>query len=170
MAAKKRDYKAEERRRNELAKQRGFTSRAQQRGAIKRGEAKVTRTGNTYRIARTTAKTPTKTTKTTKRGRTYRDKVQYMGYTFSKREACEDFSMISAKNENAKYRPEEAAKLGLTPSAYTHAYYMAFIDESSGYYANRYDDGGSDAMRYWFVDLDHMEADDYDDKYSANSR
>lgn len=34
--ARKRDYKAEERRRNELARQRGFTSRAAERGAKKR--------------------------------------------------------------------------------------------------------------------------------------
>lgn len=35
--AKKRDYQAEERRRNEIARERGFTSRAQQRTKVKKG-------------------------------------------------------------------------------------------------------------------------------------
>lgn len=40
MARRKRDYKAEERRRNELARQRGFTTRAAERGAKKRQDYK----------------------------------------------------------------------------------------------------------------------------------
>lgn len=41
MARRVRDYKAEERRRNELARSRGFDSRAQQRGKIERGEMRA---------------------------------------------------------------------------------------------------------------------------------
>lgn len=48
MAKRVRDYKAEERRRNELARQRGYTSRAQERGAKVRAK-KAARSGNVAR-------------------------------------------------------------------------------------------------------------------------
>lgn len=59
MAKRLRDYKAEERRRNERAKAAGFTSRAQMRGKLRRGEAVVGR-DRAGRIVPAVAQGPTR--------------------------------------------------------------------------------------------------------------
>lgn len=161
MARKPRDYKAEERRRNELARQRGFTSRAQQRRAIETGkipalQPKRVRSPKTVEAQKRRVRPPKA------RGPIQTD---FNGYTIPVEQQAKDWSTLHARSEIAQYRPEEAAKLGVGKKAYTNAYMRAFVVSDGGYSAVRYA-GGSPELYYWFVTLNqYMSASEYETRY-----
>lgn len=166
MAKRVRDYKAEEARRNALARERGFTSRAQQRNRIETG------------------KFPALQPKRVRSVKTKRAQSRYLSHApivdddnvvpkwgvkgvtlpvISKDQACRDWSTLYARSEMAEYRPERAKTLRVTEKEYRDAYFNAWA--SGDYYATRYH-GGSDSLRYWFVELnDYYQAEEYDDRY-----
>lgn len=166
MARKARDYKAEERRRNELAKARGFTSRAAQRRAIEKGAAPA--------LAPTRLRKPSVIAAQRARSAPPKDRApikdSLQGYPLPSREQrARDWSALFAGTEMAQYRPERAKELGVTKKQYTDAYLRAFVQGDSAYHRVRYY-GGSEDLRYWFVELnDYFEAEEYDEKYGPES-
>ena len=147
MARKPRDYKAEERRRNELARARGYSTRAAQRGAIKRGEREpiaphLTRRGKAEALQR-------------------------------KMDAAYDWSALYAKSPIAQFDLTVAEDKGIGIAKYTDAYTRAFVAGPERYSkTTRYDEsrgkriGGSDALYDYFVDLmEYYTPEEYDDQY-----
>lgn len=167
MARKPRDYKAEERRRNELAKARGFKTRAEQRKKIERGEVaalhpqrvRATKTKEAqkrYTAAQRRAAAP--------KGRSGQKTVSIGGIKMNRRQVMQDWSDYAASTPLAEYKPEDARSLGLTRDEYDQAYWDAWLDPDSGYVLNRY--APSEAQRRWMVDImGHYEAEEYEDRY-----
>jgi hypothetical protein len=149
MARKARDYKAEERRRNELARSRGYSSRGQQRRRIESGKAPAIRPELIRK----------ESTREAQR-RYHRENSITVGYP-SKYQRAQDWSDLHAKHWSATYRPEERPK-GMTISQYTDAYLKAFVTGPERYYEAR--QTGSEALRYWFVDVaEYLSDEDYND-------
>ncbi len=160
MARKPRDYRAEEARRNALARERGFKSRAQQRHAIETGKAaplQASRLSSPQTI------------------RAQRDRLAALtdferGIAAIKPEnRARDWSDIFARSEEGQYRPERAKELGVSREAYTLAYINAFVYGEDRYDAVRHK-GGSDDLYYWFVVLnEYLSAAEYEGKYASNN-
>lgn len=69
-----------------------------------------------------------------------------------------------SKSEYSQYRPQDAYGMGITEAQYTLAFWEAWVRD---YEAYRYK-GGTDALRYWLVDLKHWDTTvkaDYYDRY-----
>lgn len=144
MARKPRDYKAEEARRKELAKQRGFANRYQQRRAIETGKARAL---NPKRV-----RSP----------KTVAAQNRFLGDLFKKKEQKDfggvplpslaqqsrDWSALHSKSARSKYRPQNAAKLGMTVDEYTLAYYLAYVARHDQTPRER-----KFALRRWMVDI-----------------
>ena len=143
MAAKRqRNYRAEEARRNELARARGFTSRGQQRRAIDRGVIEPLAPERTF-IARALRI----------------DSMMDNAY---------DWSTAHAKHYEAMFRPQDALDHGLSEGEYTRAYSKAFV-EGNQRYGNVRRRGGSPALRRWFVDTIHWYSPaEYEAKYEEH--
>lgn len=146
MARKARDYRAEERRRNERARAAGFTSRGQQRRAIASGKA---------------APLNPKRTEWFKAGfkslRAYKRAV----------DDSEDWSAAHARHSIAEYNPDEYEP-DIPAAVYTKAYSDAFVYGPERY-ANVRHSGGSDALFHFLVEVTgYLSAKEYDDKYPAD--
>lgn len=159
MAAKrKRDYKAEERRRNELARERGYRNRAQQRRAIEKGEMSP--------LDPERVRSPKTVSAQAKRLFQTNDFIRLTS-ALDPRDMAQDWSGIFARSEQAEYNPERAAELGVSEREYTRAYLDAFVLGDDRYEINRR--SGSDPLFYWFVTLNgFMSADTYDKRYGPS--
>lgn len=154
MARKQRDYKAEERRRNELARQRGFSSRGQQRRRVS--------SGNVRNLSPEAAKF---VIGVNTKG------IEPKGFElpkFAVRESdatrAQNWSDIFARSEVAQYQPDNRPA-GMSKREYTDAYMAAFVDGPDRYVDVRRT-GGSDALKHWFVDIQgYMQADEYESRY-----
>lgn len=200
--ARIRDYRAEEQRRNELAKQRGFTSRAQQRHRIERGKFPA--------LAPERLRKP----ETIKAQKSLLARVEgRIGGPFSpvdpnitfeklaaskdKEELCEDWSAATAGTIMARFdterddsvkkirrkdgtRPDWISETGIIQlnkrrwikkhgrAAYIDAYYEAFVDGPGSYQKVR-NNGGSDELRLWLVDITrYLTEDEYEARYGRN--
>lgn len=161
--ARKRDYKAEEARRNALARERGYTSRASLRRAIETGKASPI-APERVRSPRTIAAQERRLAATTA-GRDAESAFLRATGSISPRDRAEDWSGIFARSKSAEYAPENAKDLGVTRAEYTRAYLDAFVMGDTRYTAVRHK-GGSPALFYWFVTLNgYMSADEYESRY-----
>jgi len=161
MARKQRDYRAEEARRNELARQRGFTSRAAQRRAIERGKAPAIQP---HRIRSERTRKAQAALQSAIKPLNVR-KYDYAGIHISGEQRATDWSTIFAGSDIAQYHPERARSLGVTKKQYTDAYLRAFVLGDERYAQSRYY-GGSDPLYYWFVTLNgYYSADEYESRY-----
>lgn len=158
MTAKRRDYKAEYRRRNELAKARGFAGYAQQRRAIESGKARAIAP---WRIrTKRTAEAQNAFLAELKEQGTYDSYLRAVPIE----QQCRDWSSGTAKTPALKYTPQFARRYGLTKAEYTQAYYDAFVNGPESYRNVRR--GGSPALRYWLVDVIKLyTAAEYDKRY-----
>lgn len=166
MAKRQRDYAAEQRRRNELARQRGFTSRAQQRRKIEKGEIPALVPLSRLRSKRTIEAQKfllgAETRGIERKGST----LPVFGTRRSDAERAQDWSDIYARSQVAQYDPDNRPK-GMTKAAYTRAYLAAFVTGDERYVKVRHA-GGSDALRHWFVDvMEYMQADEYETRYGV---
>ena len=163
MARKVRDYRAEEQRRRFLANTRGYNNRYQLRRAIETGvrppiQPKRVRSRKTIEAQERRMDRVQKAMQPKPRSANAYDRAQ-----------AYDWSDLFAKRHQAEYVPERAAVLGKTRHAYTKAYIDAFIgqnyDVEQGYSSRRYI-GGSEALRYWFVELNQYYTQaEYDARY-----
>lgn len=172
--AKKRDYKAEYARRQQLARERGHESYGKQRGKIERGEiaslapkrlrSKRTRRNQVKWYARSLDIATEET-----RGAAPEFMELYGKHvaTLTREERARDWSNNFAQTELAQYMPVHAKELGLTKREYTDLYLAAFVVGDQRYANARYD--GSDALAVWFVDLnEYFTQEEYDGKYGSD--
>lgn len=181
MARKARDYKAEYARRNALAKERGFKGYADQRKQMETGQVKFLQQ-NRLSNRRSIAANKSWIAREAKRAQqtindffrdaekpaevTYESAIRNLELTAM----AIDWSNLHAATDIAEYHPERAADLGVTVDEYTQAYLEAFAGFGGETYYEVRRRGGSDALRYWFVELnDYYEAAEYDDRYTGHS-
>lgn len=192
MARKPRDHKAEQQRRNELARQRGFTSRATQRAAIEKGRipalapqrVRSPKTKAAQSKFQSGAAAPSRYTQS------YAELERQMkadlpglctdwanihavstvaqyGYTDADKKWKKGEPWVRANNATNKRKQKWIEKNGM--EAYTQAYYATFVDGDQRYAKNRYN-GGSDAMRLWFVDITgYMTPEEFESRYGAHN-
>lgn len=172
----KRDYKAEEARRNALARARGFTTRAQQRYKIETGKIPairpaLVRSPRTL-IAQERYKRAAAQPKRTKTGliegrlsKSERAELPlFAGVTYE--QAARDWSEVHSRVPESRYAPELAHALGVTKEHYRAAYLRAFVirpadDDEAGWNARI-----ASPLKYWIVTLNGFTTDDlYDRKY-----
>lgn len=162
MPRKVRNHALEYARRNELAVGRGFRSRGQQRYAIETGhfaalDFRRIRSPKTRKAQEGFLSAP-------------RFIPKYAGVEVPKytpEQRCIDWSAAFARSEKAQYEPDNASDLGLTKAEYRKAYMKAFVSGKERYKLAR--KTGSDALRHWFVDINHyFEADEYETRYGAH--
>lgn len=163
-----RDYSAEQRRRNELARARGFTSRSQQRRAIERGKAPALSPERLRKPSTIEAQKFLLGEST--QGIERKDShFAVFGSRRSDRERCEDWSDIYARSDMAVYDPDNRPD-GVSKREYTQAYMAAFVTGDERYVAVRHH-GGSEALRHWFVDINgFFQADEYESRYGDNQK
>lgn len=162
-----RDYSAEQRRRNELARERGFTSRSQQRRAIEKGRAPAIRPERLRKLS--TIEAQKFLLGDTTQGIERRNSTFPTFGHRSARERCEDWSDIYARSDMAVYDPDSRPE-GVTRKQYTDAYMAAFVTGDERYVVTRHQ-GGSEALRTWFVDINgFFQADEYESRYGDNQR
>jgi hypothetical protein len=164
MARKARDYAAEQRRRNELARERGFTSRGQQRRQIESGKAKPI-APKLVRSPKTIAAQKRRIAAATQ-GQEHKYKESDVLFNKSRpdEERAQDWSDLFARSDMAKYLPDDRPK-GVSRKAYTDAYMAAFVEGPERYKLVRHS-GGSDALRHWFVTINHWyQANEYETRY-----
>jgi hypothetical protein len=165
----RRNYHAEEQRRNELARARGFTSRAQQRRRIERGDIQA--------LAPKRVKSP----KTIAAQRSWSERAQALikGLDLTKPsdfDRCADWSAAHAQTKQARFNPKHLPK-GITLDDYVTAYMRAFVEGPGSYGLSRGSrqtttngyqyTGGSADLYYWFVILmGYYQADEYDEHYA----
>lgn len=163
MARKARDYAAEQRRRNELARARGFTSRGQQRRAIERGRIPP--------LQPQRVRSPKTIQAQTERLRGEAQKAQQR----IERLVSEDsqakrmgenelYSQAHANRQIAKFDYKNAVT-GVSLAEFTDAYWNAFVNPKGGYDRVRRR-GGSRALKHYFVTITgHFTADEYETRY-----
>lgn len=164
MARKQRDYKAEERRRNELARQRGFSSRAALRRAIEKGTAAAIQPNRLRRPSTIAAQKERykATRKTEHKG----DKFPKFGFRVSDEQRAQDWSDVFSRSPGSEYNPDERPE-GMSRKAYTNAYLKAWVDGDNRYVNVRHT-GGSPELRNWLVNVaGFLTANIYEDKYKA---
>lgn len=165
MAKRVRDYKAEEARRNALAKARGFETRAKQRRAIETGKTAAIRP-TSLRSPKTIAAQKFRLGFETKGIERKETILPTFGNRFSPSQRAEDWSDIYARSSAAQYTPDERPS-GMSKEEYTDAYLAAFVRGEERYVTVRRS-GGSEALRHWFVDVvGYMTADEYESRYGA---
>lgn len=154
-----RDYHAEEIRRNALALNRSkskFRTRAAQRKAIETGNFTALQP---YRV----------TSARTRKAQTRRLAWSKLTEDFTDEMRAQDWSMLNAKTEMARYMPERANELGYTKEKYLEIYIAAFVIGDFRY-TNKRHKGGSYALYEWFVTLNHfMTEDEYTRRYGKGS-
>ena len=159
-----RDHKAEYARRNALAKTRGYGNRYEQRRKIETGVIAPIRP----------KQVKSRTTKAAQRLRiavekqAAKEKKDFRGLAprRTRAERAEEWSLLMAKTPDAEYNPDDAKELGVTRTAYTNAYLAAFVLGPEHYHLVRHN-GGSDALKTWFVDITHTyTSGEYDARYS----
>lgn len=191
MARKPRDYKAEERRRNELARARGFKTRASQRGAIERGEIRALQPARVRSPRVKKAQAKFLSGPAAPRGpipsyaeleRALSADLEQQCWDWAARHAVSTVAQYGWTDEDKKWKKGEPwvrrnnatnkqkikwiEKHG--KEAYTQAYYNAFVDGPERYSKNRYN-GGSDAMRLWYVEITgYMTAEEFESRYGAH--
>lgn len=165
--ARKRDYKAEERRRNELARARGFKSRAAQRHAIETGKVKA--------LAPSRMKNPrTVIAQQRLRAKERPSAFDIIYDTYSDEQRAAEWSSLFARHESgrfdydgdtetAKSKQQFIAKYG--KDAYVQAYISAFV-RGEGRYQRARNRGGSQPLRFWFVHVTgYLTSNVYDERY-----
>jgi hypothetical protein len=175
MARKKRDYRAEEKRRNELARLRGFASRAQQRRAIETGKIRALKPERVIKPSVLAAQR--RFIESLRRPFTEADRQYELGAIIphlpSVRQQCEDWSAAHAGTAIAQYDNDDdadddpktrwIAKHGR--KAYDDAYYEAWVYGPQSYRRVRRN-GGSYALYRWLVEITETMTDaEYDLKY-----
>jgi len=183
VALRIRDNHAENVRRNELAKARGFHNRYDQRHKIETG------------VVRALWPKQIKAPKTVKAQHEWQARAtalitgnpptEFGGHPFEPAEdRCQTWSDMFARASHARYapngvnakdakmyrdrkwpRPLSAKDLGVSADEYTAAYLRAFV---AGRHSSRKGDRlrASYALYYWFVTLNHyFEADEYESRY-----
>lgn len=169
MARRQRDYKAEQQRRNELARARGFSSRGQQRRKIERGIIPP--------IAPQRVRSPKTISAQRQRESRERQATSWWGkagFTSERqyrtaRDRSEDWSALHAGTRIAQYEYEDNAVPGVTKAEYTKAYFQAFVSGPERYAAVR-KAGGSAALRRYFVDITgHYSPDEYEARYGPGN-
>ena len=165
MARRQRDYKAEEQRRNQLARERGYSSRAQMRRAIESGSTaaiRPTALRNPRTIEAQKFRLGSETRGVERKGTT----LPSFGSRISPEQSAEDWSDIYARSAAAQYSPDDRPD-GMSKAEYTEAYLAAFV-RGEERYVNVRRSGGSEALRHWFVDVvGYMTADEYESRYGA---
>lgn len=168
MAKRVRDHKAENARRNELARLRGETNRYQLRRKIETGlrapiDPKRVRSPKTI-----AAQKRMLTSAPRGKGREYYAPGVFVP-KISDEDRAADWSAMFARSDAAVYKPEEARSLGMTRKEYRAAYLRAFVLGDTRYDAVRHA-GGSPHLYYWFVTMHHyFSADEYESRYGPAS-
>lgn len=158
MARRVRDYAAEQRRRNELAKSRGYTSRSQQRRAIEQGRRAPLRP-DLIRSPRTVE------AQRIRQARIDADLKLFGQYAENER-----WAKAHAVRHIGRFDPREQSEggnrlPGVSPEAFSQGYNEAFVNGPLKYRSRR-NRGGSRALRRYFVDLTgHFTADEYEARY-----
>ena len=185
---KPRNYRAEEARRNEIARALGFKSRAEMRKAVETGKIAPKRP-RAVRSPRTIAaqkarEARERAVKVVKRGHT--DSYESLSGGISDEQRAQDWSDIFArtdvstyeygvKNATAgEYKKVMAAKARYVrkhgKDAYTKAYLKAFV-EGPGKYKTTRNIGGSPDLYLWFVIVcEYLLAELYEDKYASKGK
>lgn len=146
--ARRRDYAAEERRRNERARELGFTSRAQMRRALRRREFVPARQG---------VKIVGKAEGPTFPPFAQAGYASESEYRNARRKAAK-WSKAHSRVEMSRYDPAFTGKR-------FESYYDAFINPSTR--ANRIENG-LDSLRDWLVDeMGFYTPDEFDTKYTG---
>lgn len=192
MARKPRDYKAEERRRNELAQQRGFKTRASQRGKIERGEiaAIQPKRVRSPKVKAAQAKFISGPLNLRKDAPSFEQAYAELVAGKSKEQLCIDWSRDHAHTTVSLFDVTETSKKGVRGApwnqasnktlkrkqawiakhgyaAYVDAYYDAFVAGDDAYVYKRHD-GGSDALDLWFIEITgYLDAEEYEKKYGS---
>jgi hypothetical protein len=174
MARRPRDYAAENRRRNELARQRGFTSRSAQRRAIERGEFPAVnpsriRSERTRNAQASLASRPSSAPRGSTGSKS--DRLHAAGFRSDYhyrqvRNENFDYDALHAHRQIAKYDPEVNAP-GTDRYVYAMAYYQAFVSGPERYAVVRRS-GGSEYLRRYLVDITHYyTANEYEVNYGG---
>jgi hypothetical protein len=153
-----RDYAVEQRRRNELAVSRGYTSRAQQRRAIE--------TGRRSPLRPDLLKSP----RTIEAQRIRSARVEADLKLFGQYAENERWAKAHAVRHIGRFDPRERAEggnrlPGVSLEEFSQGYNDAFVNGPLKYRSRR-NRGGSRALRRYFVDLTgHFTADEYEARY-----
>ena len=147
-AKRTRDYRAEEARRNQLAKSRGFTSRAQQRRALRTGAWVPVRKSDKPRapIVYTASPTPPPTL-TRKPGSSNLARLRRESQEWSSKH-----SRVDASKYDPRFPPERVRK-----------YHAAFVDDATRAY--RIENGLYSLRDYLVDELGYYTDAEFDDRY-----
>lgn len=165
--ARRRDYKAEEARRNARARAAGFSSRGQQRRAIERGKVPA--------LAPQRLRNPrTIKAQQERDARAKRESTSWFraGFTSERqyrkaKDQAADWSALHAGTTIAKFDYEANAVSGVTKAAYTKAYVDAFVSGPERYKAVRRSGGSPALYRYFVTVTEHYSPDEYETRYGA---
>lgn len=165
MAAKKRDWRAEQVKRNKAAQALGYKNRYQLRKAVERGDIAPL---NPRRVksARTRAAQVERVKRLSRgyEGDLYGSMVRKIMFGMTSEEQCLTWSSLYARHESAKYKPEQRPK-SMSRKEYTAAYYDAWVNGDDRYQAVRRK-GGSEKLRRWLVDIEgYLTASEYETRY-----
>lgn len=171
MASRKRNYKAEEARRNEIARSLGYKNRAEMRRAIETGKIaprkpKAIRSPRTIAAQKLRVQAEQRGYKPTTydeiiSGTTLRQRNEDWAAQFARTDVVQintdgDTAADSAKQDFIKQHGRKA---------YDEAYYKAFVS-GAGRYKETRRKGGSYELFYWFVVVtQYMTADEYESRY-----
>lgn len=162
--ARRRDYKAEEARRNARARARGFSSRGQQRKAIERGKIPPLAPGRIRKPE--TVKAQQERERRERREKSYWFKAGFRSeraYRKAKSDAA-DWSALHAGTHIAQYDPDNALE-GIGVAEYTKAYMDAFVEGPGRYKAVRRSGGSPELYRYFVTVTGHYAPDEYESRY-----
>ena len=164
MARKARDYAAEQRRRNELARERGHRSRADQRRKIELGKIPALAP---KRLRNPVTLKNQKLRVTTPKRKHVKKPTEYGGYKLpSLEDRSTDWSTMFARSESGTYAPDTRPD-DTTKAAYRSAYMKAFVAGPARYDLVRHH-GGSPDLKYWLVTLNHfMSVSEYESRYGG---
>ena len=169
MPKRKRDYRAEERRRNELARALGFKNRAELRKAIETGVRPARRVKQLRKPSTIAAQARLR--KSAKPS-TYDEIVA----TYSDQQRSQEWGWLLSKHETAEYEARGDSAVAKQKRAfiqkhgkdvYTRAYLEAWAEGDEKYYRVRYR-GGSYALGFWLVEVcGYLTWDQFWERYGA---
>lgn len=144
MARAPRDHPAEQQRRNDLARERGYRNRGEQRRQVERGIIPAARPRAMRNVEHIHAQALLEA---------------------HRRDRAFDWSAAHGKRYQGRYNPDLADELGYSESAYTDAYLKAWVEGERRYTDVRHS-GGSRALFHWFVEvIGWYTMEEYEERY-----